>query len=188
MALINGVTGISDPKATRLRATKKHKLMSTAISAPDNAPKVAVSQFHFFELNEFEGEFKVGLGRVKALKSDSVDVEWCIPKGYHSRDGHVFVWKDNQPFEAYKPTGRLQVTSEKLERILPIEVQLTKGSNHESHLSLGHQDQSFKLLKSCLVTLRLFLQHKMPHLMRAVGHQSGKLAIVARRNRCWVGK
>ena len=37
-----------------------------------------------------------------------IEVEWCIPKDYHSRDGHIFQWKPNQVFVAYKPSGRVQ--------------------------------------------------------------------------------
>jgi hypothetical protein len=175
-ALINGVTDNSDTKALLARA-QRILAIHREVHAMGAAKEVSIPEpgsLVFVELTNFEGEFRVGLGRLATTQKPSSDnlltVEWCVPKGFlkivEQRDS--FTWKDTQTFEAYMPSGRVAVTQEPKSKVLPVTVNLTEGSTktYFPEKSLAHKDQTIRLLGRCTSALRLYLQEYRPELLR----------------------
>ena len=81
-----------------------------------------------------------------------------------------FRWSFTQTFDAYKlGRGRRAVTNtHPMSDILPVPVRLTKKSSHDPTMGLGHAGQIFRLLKDCVVMLRLFCTKYEPELNRDV--------------------
>ena len=78
-----------------------------------------------------------------------------------------FRWSFTQTFDAYKVGGLRAVTNtHPMSDILPVPVRLTKKSSHDPAKGLGQAGQIFRLLKDCVVMLRLFCTSYKPELIR----------------------
>jgi len=95
---------------------------------------------------------------------------YCVRRGVVQDD---FIWGDTQTFNVCKTTSRaVAVNTHPITDLLPVAVLLTEKSNHDPTLSLSHAKQKFRLLKDCIVLLRLYCKIVRPDLTR-IGACSG---------------
>lgn len=76
-----------------------------------------------------------------------------------------FKWSDTQTFKAYKIGNRVAANTHPISDVLSAPVRLTKMSEHDPEKSLA--GQTVRLLKNCVVTLRLYCKKHKPALIRS---------------------
>eukprot|EP00965_Chrysotila_dentata_P127101 4203868-Pleurochrysis_carterae.AAC.5 len=172
LALVNSVTGINHRPADRTRAVQTNTLRTRVSSMPLSATNVISGQLYLIALENFEGEFRVGLGRADDAvcpKSGGRHVSWLARRNWsNDPDSGGFEWPDNPTFDAAREVDgrRLCQSIEPLNSFLPLPVQLTSAANYEPGLPLTHRRQSIRLLKTCISQLREFCAMKRPDLLR----------------------
>ena len=86
LALINGATGIDDSKALKRQAVKALKLRSDIDVMV--MPPLLSGRLVFVQLDAFEGEFKIGLGRIERVEDDEAEIQWFEPRGLRKYTYH----------------------------------------------------------------------------------------------------
>jgi len=83
LALINGATGIDDPKRLKRQAVKGLTKLLDVDSMLQAVVPVVDGSLRFVRLLAFEGEFRIGLGRIIVVPDNSalVKVFWLEPRG-----------------------------------------------------------------------------------------------------------
>lgn len=171
VAFENNVTGTNHSRKERDRQCSTYHMQVRVADLPYSLDKVTLKNLYFVALADYEGELAVGMGRAKAFKAgtNEVEVEWLQRRGWSGTAGAVgFCWAKSPMFDAYKPSGRVASNTHPMNDFLPVEVQLTEGSTHLSDKSLADKKQRFCLASSCVTTLREYCQQVRPALRNPV--------------------
>ena len=132
-------------------------------------PEIKAGRLVFVSLDAFEGELRVGLGRVVQQKGDDqTEIAWCERIGWsNDRTKKGFLWNNNPSFRAYRPKRRVVIDTHPNIDLLPVPVTLTTHSHHSPALSLADKKQKLRLEKPCVQLLYSFLRQHRPELRKA---------------------
>jgi len=172
LALQNSVTGTNYPKRARDKEAETFKMQTEISQLPQSFSVVELRQLYFIALPEFEGELAVGVGRPckQTGKDDEAkfEVEWLARRGWSNDPSDKgFRWANSPMFDVFKDGSRVAKNTHPLSDFMPIEVELTVGSNHEEDLSLGSSVQRYCITAKCVGRLREFCTRSRPDLIRS---------------------
>eukprot|EP00965_Chrysotila_dentata_P196321 6177504-Pleurochrysis_carterae.AAC.1 len=175
-ALPNSVTGTNYLPSARRREVSAHALRTRVASMPTSltADAIVAGQLYFINIPDFEGELRVGLGRVEAEMSEDGTkrrVNWLQRRVWSNNPAEDdFLWQLTPRFKAARQQhSRLTQSSfEPTEAFLPVPSELTTSwGHHEPTLPLAHKKQRFKLTKRCMTQLIEFIRLTRPELRRS---------------------
>jgi hypothetical protein len=162
------VTGENYPERERARALVTHTRNVAAAAMPMHLPasKIKMRMLVFVALKSFEGELRVGLGRVSKRVGDTkLEIAWCERTGWsNDRSKSGFYWKPSPSFVAHMPGRRVLITNSPVCDILPVPVTLTEKSEHDPLRSLADKKQKIRVEKPCVQLLRVYLEKHRPEL------------------------
>ena len=177
--LINGTTGVDTSNAEFERAKESLEVLGQIEKLCQKPPEVKVGELRWVILQHFEGEFRVGLARIKDLltaggaqtNSASCSVEWCIYKKHTKKASPSnFYWCKSPTFVPYLlSNGKVNVTEEVLTDVLPIPVRLTAASQYDpakSIKSLKNAKQLIRVKHEAVQMLHLYCTSKDTSLHR----------------------
>lgn len=133
LEILNGVTGLNNPKKDKVRAKADLDRQKTVGDLPDRVESVTVGTLVFIsvELSSAEGELAVGLARAMQSTDKNecrfmwfIRKEWCVQPRKHEWSKTPTFRVAADPDDPTKP----YITKEPLSKVLPLKVILTKAS------------------------------------------------------------
>ena len=175
LAMVNVLTGINAPRKERDEAIREHRANVALATMPLSAPREDLRRgdLYFGELDDYEGEFRVGLFRLEAIDDErkTAEVSWYYRKAYNpERPRRNHAWSDTATFHPFleKDKSVSKGYAFPLEAILPVQVVQTKESQKDWDGSVESarsiQDTKVRLAKECVTQLREFIKARKPHL------------------------
>eukprot|EP00965_Chrysotila_dentata_P140744 4652889-Pleurochrysis_carterae.AAC.2 len=173
--LLNSVTGTNHPPGARRAAKAQMARREQARQMPDadkDSFKVHVGGLYFFELPDFEGKMRVGVGRPErnGEEEGAAVVSWLARRGWSNDPGSAgFSWAGALSFDAASgQSGRGMLQSvEPIDAVLPISVALTDSSSYDDRKPVNHRLQKVCLFKRCVDQLHAYCEAKSPNLLRS---------------------
>ena len=175
LPMVNVLTGINAPRKERDEAIREHRANVALATMPLSAAREDLRRgdLYFGELDDFEGEFRVGLFRLEAIDDErkTAEVSWYYRKAYNpERPERNHSWSDTATFHPFleKDKSVSKGYAFPLEAILPVQVVQTKESKRDWDGSVERarsiQDTKVRLAKECVTQLREFIKARKPEL------------------------
>ena len=178
LALENSVTGSNHPKRAREKEAETYKTRLEVSAMTRSLSQIESKKLYFLALPNFEGEMAVGVGRVSKLIGETRgEVEWLLRRGWSDDDKSPgYEWAKSPMLDAYLVNGKVQRNEHPLEDFLPVQVELTEGSNHNDSKVLSHKSQRFCISAKCVVRLKEFCTLVRPELIKLTASKHARKA------------
>jgi len=183
VAIINGVTGIDARRAelrTAQRGESRHQLIT---NLPNRMPKemLKLHKLYLCELEESDGEYRVGLCRLDLMVGDVAHFSWFARKA-----SAVHAWGDTPFFVPYLRPGRGRREVEKgqvlADAFLPVAVEQTVSSAQKWQTFQDGRSiagSKVRLTKSCMQQLDTFCRVRRPDLCVGVPRRATQRLMMA---------